>query len=303
MNLTGSDVASLSKALSCWEYAEYAFAALVAVACAGEYVADFTDWFTGGVKEAKDRLAKRSTLLLIAALAFELACLVKTNSLSARLVGSLSDKAARADTHAQAALDKSAIAETKSSDALIKAGEADTKADEAELATKGTQTKLGLVSEKADEIDADLARTQYAISGRSVSDSDALIKGLRQYRGVVVHFGSYNSEPDESLLCGELKSAAVSAQMSVPQDTCGRVVQVGTLSTGVVISGPDVSQTLALAQLILRTSNLGPGGVVSGIKAPELKIFVAAKPPFTVGQTRGMKAQKSNQVNKVKPKP
>ena len=51
MTLMASDVLSLAKSLSRWEYAEYVFAGLVTIACAGEYVADFTDWFTGGAEE------------------------------------------------------------------------------------------------------------------------------------------------------------------------------------------------------------------------------------------------------------
>src|SRR6266480_6874845 len=112
MSLNAPDVTSLSKALSCWEYAEYIFATLVAVACAGEYVSEFTNWFTGGIKERKDRLAKRSTLLLIVALSLELICLVRTNILSGMLIGSLSEKAEEADRKAKTALGNSATALT-----------------------------------------------------------------------------------------------------------------------------------------------------------------------------------------------
>jgi hypothetical protein len=132
MIVTTSDVESLSRSLACWEVAEYACAALVAVACAGEYVADFTDWFTAGIKEGKERLAKRSTLLLIASLALELVCLVKTNSLSGRLIGSLSDKAGAADAKAQSALEKSDTAKQKADAADVAADEAMRKAREAE---------------------------------------------------------------------------------------------------------------------------------------------------------------------------
>jgi hypothetical protein len=119
MIFTASDVESLSRSLGRWEIAEYVCAGLVTVACAGEFIADFTDWFTRGVKEKKVRLAKGSTLLLIASLALELVCLVKTNSLSGRLIGSLSDKAAAADTKAQSALEASGKAQDKA-DAIAK---------------------------------------------------------------------------------------------------------------------------------------------------------------------------------------
>src|SRR2546428_470328 len=43
--------------------------------------ADFTNWFTGGIEERKELLAKGSTLLLVGSLALELICLVRTNQL------------------------------------------------------------------------------------------------------------------------------------------------------------------------------------------------------------------------------
>jgi hypothetical protein len=80
---TSPDVASLSG----WEVGQYICAAFVIVACAGKYIADFTNWFTCGVKDSKGRLAKGSTLLLIVALSLELICIVRTNILSGMLIG------------------------------------------------------------------------------------------------------------------------------------------------------------------------------------------------------------------------
>jgi hypothetical protein len=91
--------------------------------------------------------------------------------------------------------------------------------------------------------------------------------------------------------------------MDVPQDECGRYDAVGNPSIGIVISGPDILQTVALAQILLHTSNLGVGEVVSGIKALELKILVGAKPPFTMGMARGVKIPKTQPANKAKAKP
>jgi rubrerythrin len=104
MTLTPSEISSLAKALSRWELAEYICAGLVTIACAGEYVADFTNWLTDRVRERKERLAKRSTLLLIAALSLELICLVQTNALSGKLIGSLNEEAEGASVAASNAL-------------------------------------------------------------------------------------------------------------------------------------------------------------------------------------------------------
>ena len=108
MMLTTSDVESTAKLLGRWEVAEYIFSGFVAIACFGEYVGEFPDWFT---KECKHRISKVSTWVLIAALALELVCVVKTNSLYGMLVGSLADKAAAADSKAQSALNNSSAAQ------------------------------------------------------------------------------------------------------------------------------------------------------------------------------------------------
>jgi hypothetical protein len=98
-----SDASSLAQSLSRWELAEYISCAFVALACAGEGVAEFTNWLTNGIEDRKKKLAKLSTLVLIASLAAELVCLVRTNTLSGQLIGSISEKAVIADTKAQSA--------------------------------------------------------------------------------------------------------------------------------------------------------------------------------------------------------
>jgi hypothetical protein len=132
MTLTSPDVASLSESLSRWEIREYICAAFVAVACAGEYIAEFKTWFTDGVKERKERLAKRSTLLLIVSLSLELICLVRTNTLSGMLIGSLSEKVEEADRKAKTALGNSQSAIYESGEAMSSAHDASMVADKAQ---------------------------------------------------------------------------------------------------------------------------------------------------------------------------
>lgn len=111
MIFTPSDVSSLSQSLQRWEIAEYIFEGLVIVACAGELVAHLGRKCL--TRARRDRIGLLSTILLVAALSMELLCLVKTNELSGRLIGSLSDKAEAADSKAQSAVDKSSLAEKK----------------------------------------------------------------------------------------------------------------------------------------------------------------------------------------------
>src|ERR1035437_6001349 len=151
MTFTASDVSSLAKSLSRWEVAEYIFAGFVTVACAGEYVADFKDWFTGGDKAKKQRLAKASTLLLIAALALELTCLVKTNSLSGQLIGSLDEKAGEADTKANTALGTSATALTQSANAITDSSTALSQAKDALSKAGKAADSLGKAEDEANK--------------------------------------------------------------------------------------------------------------------------------------------------------
>jgi hypothetical protein len=214
----------------------------------------------------------------------------RNDAMSEQVIVSLDAKARDAASNAFTALSSSKEAEIKSSDAVDKAGKA--------------QIKVDSVAEQAEDIDADLARTQYLLSGRSVTDPGSLAKQLRRYKGQTIHFGSYNSEPDESLLCGQLEAAARTAEMNVPQDTCGIMFAMGSTSaTGVVISGPTIQQTLDLAQILTHTVDLGMGGVTSGIKMPDLTILVGAKPPFRIGQARGTKISQKPQASKAKTKP
>jgi hypothetical protein len=131
----------MSESLSRWELAEYISTGLVTLACIGEYIADFTNWFTGGEKGRKERLTKASTLLLIAALAAELLCVVRTNQLSGGVIESLGDKATEADGKARQALTDSGSALTKSAQALAVSGlskdSADSAGKEADQALNG----------------------------------------------------------------------------------------------------------------------------------------------------------------------
>jgi hypothetical protein len=151
MTLTAFEVSSLADALTKWEYAEYFFASLVTLACLGEFIAEFTNWFTRGVEHRKKRLEKVSTLLLVGALALELVCLVQTNWLSGKLIGSLSEQARAAVEKSKKALDDSSAAITRSGTAEATAGNAVATSDKA----RGTaSTALDLATGARKEADS-----------------------------------------------------------------------------------------------------------------------------------------------------
>ncbi|HWF38252.1 MAG TPA: hypothetical protein VG322_07025 [Candidatus Acidoferrales bacterium] len=132
MIFTAADVESLSRSLSRWELGEYISEAFVAIACAGELVADLkAGWLT---EERKKCIQRRSTILLVAALSASLTCLIRTNELTGSVIGSLGDKAAEANGKAERAISDSSTALTQAEGAITIAGDAKTKADAAKSA-------------------------------------------------------------------------------------------------------------------------------------------------------------------------
>lgn len=178
---TSSDIGSFARELWWWEHAEYVFAALVALACAGEYLADFGKhpW----VIEHKDGIAKRSTLLLIGALALELICLVKTNDLSGKVIGSLGTMAEEADGKARTAIADASTALSLGKDALSKAGvaqqslsKAEKEANQAQAAASNALTLARGARQEADSFESKIvSATEQATKAES-----HLAEALRQ---------------------------------------------------------------------------------------------------------------------------
>ena len=241
--LASPDISSLSNSLSRWETAEYVYAGLVALACAGEYVADFTTWFTAGREERRKQLAKISTLVLIASLALELVCLVKTNSLSGLLIGSLSERAERADQKARTAITDSSTALSQARDAQARAGAAQDSLgraqDEANKAQSAATSALTLARgarEEADSFERDIvsAKKQAADaeshlaealkraavtsaeldrikSPRSLTDVSGLVDILRPFGGTEFKFESVFADDESIHLLRQINAALESA--------------------------------------------------------------------------------------------
>jgi hypothetical protein len=185
MMFTSSDASSLVRELWWWEHAEYVFGALVAAACAGEYIADFNKrpW----VKAHKDRIAKISTLVLVAALVFELICITRANGKSDEVIGKLRDEAEAADKLAQSAvqnsntaLGTSATALSQAKDAVTKSGKAadslgkaEAEANKAQSSSSNALTLSRSAREEADSFERDIvsAKTQAAEAESHLADA------------------------------------------------------------------------------------------------------------------------------------
>jgi hypothetical protein len=164
MTLTASDVASLTATMGYWEDTEYFCAFLVAVACFGEYVADFTKWWErngiwsrlGPIEERKEHLAKLSTLVLIVALVAETVCLVRTNQLSSTLTGALGDRAMMAFSDADNAILQADNAVKKSQNAEDTSGRAIDMSGQAEKAANRAVTLARSARQEADSFEKDI---------------------------------------------------------------------------------------------------------------------------------------------------
>jgi len=144
---TASDLSSISRSLHRWELTEYISEAFVVFACAGELVGDLGERWLGD--ERKRHIERRSTILLVVALSVSLIALLRTNELSGNIIGSLGDKAAAADTEAQAALEKSGTAEAKADEAERKARSAVTSSSTALGQAKEALDKAGKAQSSA----------------------------------------------------------------------------------------------------------------------------------------------------------
>ena len=186
-------------------------------------------------------------------------------------------------------------------DAKASSASAEASAKAADVSAGNAKEKVGAVAKTAGQIDAELKQMQWMLSARSVRNFAALIDDLKQYKGQVVHLGSYNTD-DSPGLCEGLLYAAQKAELDA-RDECGISLPLRSPATGMVVSGPNVQQTLDISKMLLHSVNVGIAGVVSAVKAPELSIFVGIRPSFMIGPGIGKQIPKNKKTNKAKAKP
>lgn len=225
MILIASDVASLSQSLGWWELGEYVSGVVVALACAGEYIADFTNCFTGGDRKRKAKLGKGATLLLVVALVAELMCLVKTNSLSGQIIGSLNEKATGAFKASTNALSAAAIAsdtangaatvsggaKSASASAVKTAGDVETLARGVRRDANSLKTEISQLSHQTSDI-----RDQIAWRDLTPAQQGRVTSSVCKFGGIDVLISLHAFGGEASNLRNKIRTA-------LPQ-TCGFVI-------------------------------------------------------------------------------
>jgi hypothetical protein len=296
MILTASDVSELSNALSWWERGEYFFSFVVAAACFGEYVADFKpQWYRTGNADAerdekrKESISKLSTLVLIAALVFELLCVARSNTLAGQVIGSINDLATNATGQATTALDKAKRANDLAQSASDTAEPAKTTADAAKSEADAAALKASTVSKKAEQIDAGLRETQYVFSARTLqtrSERDKIIEQLKQFQGKTVFVRSYRymGDIDGFRVCKMVIDLAHSAGIN-PVDQCSTLLPGEMPATGIQVCGPNDQEMLSLSKALtpIDMGSTCPWGNVQ--HSPDLLISVGSKALMGIGET------------------
>jgi hypothetical protein len=247
MLLISSDVASLDGLLSWWENAEYIAEAFVILGCLGEFTAEFTNIRTPGWRH---QLSKVSLLVLIAALAFELGALVRTNRLSGQEIALLNGVAADARTRAANAEGTAKGFDSKIAEAQRGTAEAQrdaetakeraSKADERATVNEKEAARLGKLA--ADE---SLARVniekQLAPRTLSESDREMIGKQLRpfapSFSARKVKISSYSADAEGIVFSLEIMDILTRAGIDV-EPIIGRVMPVGLVTVGVKVTGP-----------------------------------------------------------------
>jgi hypothetical protein len=173
--------------------------------------------------------------------------------------------------------------------------------DEADAVGKAADAltiRLRTVAKQAEHIDAELAQAEYLMSAQSVQNRDELADKIKQnFKGRDVVLRSYVADHEGWGLCTQLWCVAQGAEMK-PANECGLGQLTTPLASPLVISGPDLDETMKLGSLLNR---IGGVGGWSGIKAQVLTIFVGVKSPFIIGQASPAPAKKATKKQTAKP--
>src|SRR5258708_2848438 len=176
MTLTDSEVGSLKAALNCWEWFGYISTAIVFLGCVGEFVAEFTSLPKS--KEAVNKVARLSLIVLILGIAGELLSAVRTSQLSGGLVANIEERAGNAEQ---------------------RAGEANKRASENEKEA----AQLRELAEK--EHLARIKLEKYAV-WRTISDKqeNIIVKHLASIKGHTLNMFVFTDDPETAAFADRL---------------------------------------------------------------------------------------------------
>jgi hypothetical protein len=156
------------------------------------------------------------------------------------------------------------------------------------------------VGKRAGEIDRELAQAEYLMSARRVENVDQLADELKKkFHGRDILLMSYRGDQEGWGLCEQLFFVAKAADMK-PANQCGIAdftvpgspnFKGSPLVSPMQVSGPNPEETVEIGGMLATVGKV-PFGVGSGVPNGMLMIFVGVKPPFMIGQARGVASPK-----------
>jgi hypothetical protein len=129
--------------------------------------------------------------------------------------------------------------------------------------------------------------TQQLLSARSIENPDALIKELKQFKGLPIVLRSYAGDAEGFGLCATLSGIMKSAEINLTNE-CGKVPITEITMTGITIAGPDQKIVLLLDTAIIRQDLLSwpdvqpTSATAAQVKTAPFTVFVGVKAPITI---------------------
>ncbi|MGA2965997.1 MAG: hypothetical protein ABSD64_07280 [Terriglobales bacterium] len=289
MILTDSEVAplksalncwELKSALNCWEWFGYISTAIVFVGCVGEFVAEFTP--LPKTKEAENKLARLSLIVLILGIAGELLSTVRTSQLSGQLIANIEERAGKAEQRVV---------------------EANIRVSENEKEAAQLRQETALIEE--------------SLSGRKLTpkDSKTLIDRLTKFRNEQPVILGYNAGDTEArAFTWDMASALHDAKWNLNAPSSIMNIEVAgnpykghvTFDTGVAVSYTE-NRRVAAKALVKALNDCGFNSRLSPSSEPEINghridVFVETRPRGPQGEAKlKLEAMKKKQAQTNQP--
>lgn len=184
----------LKDTLTVWESIDHVGTAIVIAGVVGEFVAEFIPRAEKLAK--KIRLSMVSTLVLVLGLALELTAVIKTQRLSAELLGQLEQKAAAAMLDADSARTTALGYEAQIAKANENAKAAELKtaiveADAADAKRETARLTIGVEQEKAARL-----KIEQKVADRAITDTGAIVSAAVPYKFQNFRVLTYPDSPE-----------------------------------------------------------------------------------------------------------
>jgi hypothetical protein len=167
-------VGSFVSSIGFWEFLEYFFESAVIAGCAGESLAEFTNFLNVRTEVVrKDRLQKISTIILLFGLAGALLSTIRTNVLAGRTIDELDQKAKQALADSITAVAKSSEAAKMSTSAESISKNAFSESEKAAGSASGALSSAAAARREAESLERDikLAKEQATEAAKEVANA------------------------------------------------------------------------------------------------------------------------------------